>query len=241
MSGVSSKPQPALAISPGWRPWQALIATLLIFTFSQLIIGLLLAASGVDLDNLSTSTNIGLGVAAGSLSIVLTLWFAGWFGAKPRRALGLVKPKQNIWPLLGLALLAFVVISSLLSLAVDSLWPSFEAEQEQDIGLGSINGSWQYLATFVLLVVVAPISEELIFRGVLFAGWRGKGFVPAALVSSVLFGLAHWQPNVALATAVLGWLLAYLYEKTGSLWAPIGLHAAKNALAFALVYGGGIS
>jgi len=241
MSGVSSKFQSEPVITAGWRPWQATIASLLIFTLSQLIIGLLLVVVGVDLASFSIAANISLGLAAGGLSIMLTLWFVGWFGADRKRALGLIKPSQNIWPLLGLALLAFVIISSLLSLAVDSLWPSFEAEQEQDIGLGSISGPWQYLGAFVLLVVVAPISEELIFRGVLFAGWRSKGFVVAAIVSSTFFGLAHWQPNVVLATAVLGWILAYLYEKTGSLWAPIGLHAAKNALAFALVYGGGIS
>jgi membrane protease YdiL (CAAX protease family) len=226
---------------PGWRPWHATLASLLIFVTGQLALGFMLVALGIDLDSLTTSGHIGIGIVSSLISVGLAFWFAGWFGPAPSRRLGFVKPPPATLALIGLAMLIFIFGSAILSLVVDSLWPGFEAEQEQDIGLGLLSSQWQYVGTFILLVILAPISEEIVFRGILFAGWRSLGFGPAAVVSSLLFGLAHWQPNVALATAVLGWLLAYLYERTGSLWAPIGLHSVKNALAFALVYGGGIS
>lgn len=233
MSGDSSR---APAINPPWRTWQATLAAPLLFVGAQLLMGLVLAAAGVNLGAFTTAQTIGLGLVAAAATTASAVWFASWFGGDPTRHLGLIKPPKSIWPRIALGLLAFIVFSSLLSVVAESVWPNFEADQEQNLGLGEFGGSVEYLGAFVLLVIAAPITEELVFRGILFAGWRRHGFVMAAAFSSLLFGLAHWQPNVALATFVLGWLLAWLYERSGSLWAPIGLHALKNGLAFALVY-----
>lgn len=233
MSNASSKTN----IAPPWRPWQATLAAILVLVGAQLLIGLVLGAIGANLSDFTISQNLALSLVASLLSIGLAWWFASWFGAQPKKYLGLVKPSRTIWGLLGVSLLIFILASSLLTTLIDTVWPQFEADQAQDIGLDGLSGAGEYIGAFVLLVVITPLTEEIVFRGILFAGWRRHGFVVAAVVSSLLFGLAHWQPNVVLATFVLGWLLAWLYEKTGSLWAPIGLHALKNGLAFALVYG----
>jgi membrane protease YdiL (CAAX protease family) len=97
------------------------------------------------------------------------------------------------------------------------------------------------MSAFMVLVagILGPIVEELIFRG-LALGWlqRLMPFWLAALISSVLFGLAHEQgPHIILA-AVLGLVFAFLYRRAGSLWAPIAGHIVNNVAAVASVYFG---
>lgn len=91
------------------------------------------------------------------------------------------------------------------------------------------------VALGVLVVGAAPLSEEVFFRGFFFGGLRGRlPFWAAAAISGVLFGLVHIPSGVAQAPplAVLGILLAWLYERTGSLGPPILMHAIQNAIAF---------
>lgn len=235
MSDASSKHE-SVPITAPWRAWQATIATVLVFLLSQIVLILLLVLVGLELESLSTAATIGTGLATSTVTLLLAWWFASWFGSNPKKSLGLHKPTTNIWPIVGLGMLVFIIVSALSASLVERLWPSFDPAQEQDLGLGQIDTPLEYISTFILLVMVAPLVEEVVFRGILFSGWRRHGFIIGAFVSSLFFGLAHWQPNVVLATIVLGWILAYLYEKTGSLWAPIALHSAKNLLAFALVY-----
>jgi len=85
------------------------------------------------------------------------------------------------------------------------------------------------IAVFVLVGVIAPVAEEILFRGVVFSGLRdswGEGW--AIVVSSVLFGVMHLQPLVMIPTAILGLLLAKVFSMTRSLWASIALHSAYN-------------
>lgn len=91
----------------------------------------------------------------------------------------------------------------------------------------------------LLLVVVAPFCEELFFRGFFFGGLRGQvPFPVAAGISAVLFGAVHLgEANLiaGLQLAFLGLVLATVYERTGSLWSSIAIHATNNALAFTLL------
>ena len=91
---------------------------------------------------------------------------------------------------------------------------------------------------FILVgVIFAPIVEELFFRGFLFQGFRQKyGWVKGGLLSSVIFGVAHLDPVAFLPTAILGFLLAYMYHRTNSVWVPILLHVLVNALGMCAAY-----
>ncbi len=93
------------------------------------------------------------------------------------------------------------------------------------------------VAQFALLVLlgglIAPFSEELLFRGLLFTWLRRWGFVLAALVSSAVFGVVHGFNVVLPAAVVLGLLTAFLYEKSGSIWPAVVAHATNNTLIFA--------
>jgi membrane protease YdiL (CAAX protease family) len=85
---------------------------------------------------------------------------------------------------------------------------------------------WSGAFAIVSVAVLAPLIEELLFRGTFFRSCRLR-FSPgkAALLSSVLFGLIH-SDNIAVSIAALTYALAY--TSTRSLWAPIALHAINN-------------
>ncbi|WP_285824910.1 CPBP family intramembrane glutamic endopeptidase [Schaedlerella arabinosiphila] len=81
----------------------------------------------------------------------------------------------------------------------------------------------------VCLGLVIPVSEELLFRGLLFRRCRAlMGFFPAALSISILFGFSHGNLVQFLYAMGLGMLLAYVCEKYGSLKAAILLHVTAN-------------
>jgi len=77
--------------------------------------------------------------------------------------------------------------------------------------------------------VVAPVCEELFFRGVLFTGFRHYyGPRKAAVFSAVIFSLSHLDPLFFVPHTITGIVLAALLDATGSIWPSILLHAAWN-------------
>lgn len=94
------------------------------------------------------------------------------------------------------------------------------------IGLNFLNVS----LLVITFVVIAPITEEIVFRGLIFGFINDKlGLATALIVSSVIFGLLH--PGHHLSTAVIGLVLALLYYRTKSIAVPIVFHMIWNALA----------
>ena len=128
------------------------------------------------------------------------------------------------------------VALSRITQALVSLLPGVDVNQKQDFGLESSN-PLQLLIVFVALVVLPSLSEEVLFRGVLYRSFRRPfGKVLGAIIVSLLFGVAHGQWNVAADTFVLSLVLIYLLEKSNSLWPAIALHFFKNTIAFLLVF-----
>jgi len=91
---------------------------------------------------------------------------------------------------------------------------------------------WQArAAVFGIAVIAAPVTEELIFRGCLYGILRqSKGRLPAIVISSVLFALIHGHLPSLPGLLVLAVGLTLVYERCGSLWAPISVHATFNGL-----------
>src|SRR5690606_4719168 len=91
--------------------------------------------------------------------------------------------------------------------------------------------SWSYLFGMTFVTgIVAPIAEEIAFRGVLYGWLRQRFGVPAGVaISALLFSVAHGIPALIPALAVQGMVLALLYERSGSLWPPIIAHGTYNA------------
>lgn len=93
-------------------------------------------------------------------------------------------------------------------------------------------GIWSLLT----LVVMAPLFEEVIFRGVVLESTRARyGVLAAWLVSALVFGIAHVHPAVAVNALVMGLVFGFIYIRSDSLWATIILHAINNGFAYILL------
>ncbi len=126
--------------------------------------------------------------------------------------------------LLAVSLLATLVIGS------------GAMNQAQQIGFNSGSSQFSELVViFLALVVVAPFFEEMMMRGFLFGKLRSlSSFWLAAIITSLLFAVAHGQLNVGLMTFILSMFGCYMTEKTGSIWASLWLHMTVNFVAFSI-------
>ena len=148
------------------------------------------------------------------------------------------------WIDIGLApagLIVYFIIAAIIT-AIFSMFPWFDASQAQDVGFNSLFTISDRLIAFIALVVVAPIAEEIIFRGWLYGKLRehipGKisSIIISALLVSVLFGLLHGQWNVGVNVFALSLVLCALREVTGTIYSGILLHMIKNGIAFYMLY-----
>lgn len=109
--------------------------------------------------------------------------------------------------------------------------------QIQDVGFDYVNGGAALVLVFIALVILPPISEEVLFRGIIYPGLKSKfKKVAAAVVTSLLFGFAHLQWNVGVDTFVLSMIAILGYEAKKTIWVPIGIHAVKNFVAFLFLF-----
>lgn len=91
------------------------------------------------------------------------------------------------------------------------------------------------LAGFAV-IVVAPIAEELFFRGFIHQAFRKwRGVTQATLLSAFVFALAHFDPLLIAGIFPLGVVLAYVFEKRQSLGATMTAHATYNLIGFILI------
>ena len=89
---------------------------------------------------------------------------------------------------------------------------------------------------FFFGILAAPVIEELLFRGFIQPAVRNSfGKLKAIFISGLLFAIVHLNAYVFLQIFILGLLLAYLYEKTGSLIAPITIHIFHNTATLAFL------
>ena len=142
------------------------------------------------------------------------------------------------WTDIGLAPIGYIA-ATLLALglvSIFSLFPWFNATETQDVGANLIATGWDRALAFIRLVIIAPIAEELVFRGWLYGKLRAKVAMPIAiLLVSALFGLVHGQWNVGVNVFAMSIILCGLREVTGTIYAGILMHMIKNAIALAIL------
>jgi membrane protease YdiL (CAAX protease family) len=127
--------------------------------------------------------------------------------------------------------IGWIVVAAVGYFLFVAVWASFVLKPEQE----EIADKFGPLPVQALLIVVAAsFSEEICFRGMLFGGLRHRmGRIAAAVAAASVFGVLHATTGVSAVPPLIafGFALALLYEKTGSLWPPIILHAFNNSLA----------
>ncbi|MBQ9684421.1 CPBP family intramembrane metalloprotease [Candidatus Saccharibacteria bacterium] len=140
----------------------------------------------------------------------------------------LLSPVGYIVSLLGAVAVMFVMQLFL---------PAIDWTQAQDVGFNNVVSSADRMVTFVALVILAPLMEELIFRGYLYGRLRGKmSALPAIILVSVLFGIMHGQWNVGIVVGVMSVILCIAREMTGTIYAGILMHMIRNGVAFYMLY-----
>lgn len=236
-------------------PVSAVLGTLILFLGSQLIVGIVITAvlsllgwSDARINAwFKDGGNSELFILSSALALVELGGLFAYLSYKRAhpRDIGLVRPKlRDLGYMLsgtGFYVAAYIVVVNV----VADLIPRLNTDQTQDLGFTATQSTNELALIFISLVVLPPLVEEILVRGYLFSGLRSKlSFWFAAFISSALFGLAHLLGGengsaiwiAVLDTFILGMVLAYLREKTGSLWAPIGLHALKNFVAFMALF-----
>lgn len=148
-------------------------------------------------------------------------------------ALGL-RPTSGRWLLAGLGMCALGI---LVNIAVVWLYVRVTGDtadpQAALMGAALKGSALQFVLMLLLGGVIAPIGEELLFRGILFPWLRRWGLPLSVILSALAFGLFHGFNIVFVTAAILGAMFALLYEWSGSLWPPIIAHAANNLFSFA--------
>ena len=143
------------------------------------------------------------------------------------------------WTDIGLApigYIASILIAAGLTLLF-KLFPWFDSGQAQELGYTAYMQGWERGVAFIALVVIAPIAEELVFRGFLYGKLRIK--IPkwlAILITSLIFGLIHLQWNVGLTVFAMSLVTCTMREITGTIYAGMLVHMINNGVAFFLVY-----
>lgn len=147
----------------------------------------------------------------------------GWRGFSIFKALGYF----------AAVFLVFVIAINVVLALIAALDPSFNANQAQSNDFTGTNALNHPTIAIIALVIVPPILEETVFRGFMFPAFAKRfGTVWGAVLSSILFGLAHLQANVSVYTFLLGLLLCFMYTKLRSVFPGMALHMLNNYLAY---------
>lgn len=213
----------------------ALVGGLALALVGALLVDLPALALGAHIT--SSHTPVGLTIAD---TFVQDLGFVGaavWCAHLGGRAvhawqLGL-RPPVSGWP----RAVGYIALLLVLFVALSAGWDAaFETKPEKvldQLGRG--------VASATLVCVVAPMCEEILFRGYIFTALRRwRGTLAAAVITGLLFGLVHAgsAPVIYLVPlAALGFGLCLLYQRTGSLYPGIAAHSLNNSVAFASLAG----
>ncbi len=183
-----------------------------------------------------------LSLLGGVLETVVILGCVYFFGLRRRQLawsdLGLFRTNRA-WLRLAVVLgVAATFLSSYVATAVQRALATTNADPQ---GLTTVAQGLNVPTAVLMLLLsgmLVPLAEEIFFRGVIYNWLRGvAGIVPAALLSSLLFGFVHGDVSVAAMAFVLGLILALAYEVSRSLYPAIFIHAFHNSIKLALLFG----
>lgn len=177
--------------------------------------------------DLTTGGNVGVQLATALSLLLVPMALASWRGATSLREileqLGVRRFRRSALKWMAASVGAYLLFAMLYSVLI--LPPEQEDIAE---GFGALP------VQILLIAILAPISEEVCFRGMLFGGLRERlPRVLAALAAGMVFGALHALTGLSAVPPLIafGFILCLLYEKTGSIVPGILLHALNNSVA----------
>lgn len=213
---------------------------ILILTLGGSRLLLPLVASVLDV---SGPDNAGLELVLLLLGVQIVVLFGVVYGVAVRwkgctwRDLGFV-PLPPGWGIraVAIALISFPLVGGVSWLQQQITGQSFQNPQLEILS-PPVFSWWAYLGTLFIAGVLAPLAEEITFRGLLFR-WLDEryGFTIGIVVSAFAFSILHGIPGLIPAIMVLGAVLAWTYARTGSIWVPIIVHGTYNAIVTTILY-----
>ncbi len=223
-----------------WRWWEAL----LVYLAGFLVAGLVTIPLSGAIHARATARLVAT-IAADLVVTGVVVW---WLQVAHRRWRGIMGFPRRLGPEIraGLAfgLGLYPVVAFGVGIALNLVLRAATGEAVRaPRQLPSDLGGGRIVLAVLLAVVVAPVAEELFYRGCLFRALRDRyGFAAGALGSAIVFGLVHfvpapWQDTLLLMSVMVftGLGLAYIYERRGNLVASIAAHATFNVVGLVFI------
>jgi membrane protease YdiL (CAAX protease family) len=235
-----------------WDPWFSVLYVLLMYFIAQILASALVSIYPALKGWSATASNTWLNNAvvaqffyvlfAEALTLAAIWGYLKIFRIKLSK-IGLRKPHWRD-PLYGLSAVPVYYLLYYVAVLVIGHVVNLNVNQQQNIGFTSVHGLAQMVLTFVSLVILPPLTEEIMVRGLLYSSLKkGLPQLAAVVVTSGIFASAHLPEGsggllwiAAVDTFTLSLILIYLREKTGGLWASMTLHAFKNGVAFVALF-----
>lgn len=230
-----------------WGAWQSVLLPV----FGILAVGIGVVVIGI-VEALIGSDVALIGLDAVVLPVGMTGVIVGWIALRYRRA-GLVRlfwpapslpamTTARIWGVTAVTAAAYMLVLQWgLGTLVTRVAPELIGTQQDGFRDMAAGGTAEIVMLVVRVVIGAAVREEILFRGLLFAGLaRRWGFWPGAIVSSVLFSAIHAASGagsfvyLGTQTFLFGLIAAWLVRHTGRLWPAMVFHAANNAVGVIL-------
>ena len=231
MKRLPDPPELPAAARPPWPPWYGPVGLLAAFgaiTFAALPVLPLILVSGLS-DTLGAIALLVLALLQDGVFVGAAVLFAGF--SRAPRAWHFGVRATPFWPTVGWTLLVFALMLGV-EVGVIELLGVDETDFEELGDLSPLAG----IAIAIVVVVLAPVAEEIFFRAFFYRALRTKLRVwSASLITGSVFASVHVQyygePVLLLVIAAFGIGQCLLYERTGSLFAVIATHAAFNMVA----------
>jgi uncharacterized protein len=221
--------------APRWPAWYAAVGFVVATIATLIAVGIVAAVTGASSDEENATFTIFATLMQSIIFIGTAVLFASFTRRPEPWHFGL--RRTRFWPAVGwaaLGLFAFYIFAAVYSAA---LQPDAEQTVAQD--LGADEGTFGLIAAGFMVVCVAPVAEEFFFRGFFYRALRTRyPVLIAAAIDGALFGLIHFAGSdswlILPPLAALGFMFCLVYERTGSIYPVIALHAINNSLAFGI-------
>jgi membrane protease YdiL (CAAX protease family) len=220
--------QPARFPYSNWGPWVGVLGVFLALG-TGVVMGIPAAIVGNKPNgDLTTFGNVGVQLATAIGFLLVPMAIAAQRGAATMREVLRRLGLRRFKPSLALKWTAAAIGAYLLFAFLYSALVVVPEQEDIAAGFGPVP------VQILLIVIAAPISEEICIRGMLYGGLRERlPRLAAALIAGLIFGGLHALTGVTAVPPLIffGFVLCLLYEKTGSIWPCILLHMLNNSVA----------